>query len=312
VPVWTEVAERFEAHTRRALWLTQVLQRILAALESDGIQAIPYKGPLLADRLYGNVAFRQYTDLDILIHLGDLPKATATLGELGLSPHLQLSRAQHQAYVTSHYEYAFDGFGAANLVELRWRILPTFYAVDLDTEGLFQRARPFDLLGTTTLTLSPEDLFVVLCAHAAKHLWGRVSWIYEIARLSESESMDWRAVEKQVRELGMERMVAVTASLAQSLFGIKIRRMPEHDAMISNITERVAQRLAAGEQPDTESVGYFREILQLRERPSDRRTFVWRLATTPSVSEWESVRLTEALFPLYRGVRLLRLLRRIG
>ena len=47
-------------------------------------------------------------------------------------------------------------------------------------------------------------------------------------------------------------------------------------------------------------------MLCLRERSGDRWRFGSRLLFTPGLGEWSLVKLPEPLFPLYRGVRLLR------
>src|SRR5262249_32000457 len=52
------------ANTRRALLLTRELFRTLEHLKSRHILALPYKGPVLAQFLYGDVAMRQTGDLD--------------------------------------------------------------------------------------------------------------------------------------------------------------------------------------------------------------------------------------------------------
>jgi len=49
-----------------------------------------------------------------------------------------------------------------------------------------------------------------------------------------------------------------------------------------------------------------RWMLRQRERSTDRWRFVTRLALMPSVGEWKAIRLPEPLFPLWRGVRLVR------
>jgi hypothetical protein len=71
-----------------------------------------------------------------------------------------------------------------------------------------------------------------------------------------------------------------------------------------------AERLARGATYDFESTEYFRLILKLRERRVDRFRYLWRLATTPGVGDVAAVRLPEALFPLYRVVRIGRLMRK--
>jgi hypothetical protein len=85
-----------------------------------------------------------------------------------------------------------------------------------------------------------------------------------------------------------------------------------NDAVVTHVAAEIVGRLVVGEQPETESLAYFRQILHLRERALDKLRFVFRLASTPSVGEWEAVRFPQPLFPLYRVVRLVRLARRLG
>jgi hypothetical protein len=72
-----------------------------------------------------------------------------------------------------------------------------------------------------------------------------------------------------------------------------------------------AERLARGAAYDFESTKYFRLILQLRERRADRWRFLCRLFWTPGASDVGTARLPEPLFPLYRIVRIGRLMRKL-
>ncbi len=112
-----------------------------------------------------------------------MPRIRDAVRELGYTPHLSLSEAEERAYLKSGYEYAFDGAAGPNLLEVQWAIQPRFYAVDFDMDALFQRGVTITVAGHPMKTPSLEDLFLVLSAHAAKHVWGRLIWLCDIARL---------------------------------------------------------------------------------------------------------------------------------
>src|SRR5262249_20276675 len=59
------------------------LARILDGLAQNGIDAIPFKGPVLAIQAYGDIGLRAFRDLDFLIREADLPRAMTVLGDLG-------------------------------------------------------------------------------------------------------------------------------------------------------------------------------------------------------------------------------------
>ena len=305
--------QRYEANARRALWLTQELLRVLEHLESHGIAALAYKGPVLAELLYGDVAQRQFSDLDVLVQRSDVPRVKSALRELGYEPAIQLTKRQERAYLASGYEYVFDRGSQRNLLEIQWQILPRFYAIDFDMDQIFQRAASVKLAGRSVRTLCPEDLLVVLSVHAAKHAWMRLSWLCDLAQLARSRAIDRDAVSLQARRLGVERIVGTTFSLADVLLNSKLTlplRSP--GAGLRTIWEQIIPAMAEGAEYEVESISYFRLMLRLRERWRDRLRFLCRLASTPGPGEWSAVRLPDRLFPLYWLVRVFRLAARLA
>ncbi len=304
-----------ERNARHTLWLTRELLRILKRLDSYGIFALPYKGAVLAEILYGNVTLRQFSDLDLLIHSSDLPRIKSAFAELGYQRGIELAPREERDYLKSGYEYTFDSVQGRNLVEVQWRILPRFYSVDFDVEGFFTRAVPFTLGGMTLRTLCAEDLILVLCVHAAKHAWQQLSWLCDIAELAQSTQVDWNAVHQQAKHLGIQRMVAVSFFLAHKLLQKPLPHIVQaqlkKDLSIENLASEIIPMLVRGDDYDTESISYFRWMISVRERWRDRVKFLWRLFTTPSVGEWSAIRLPGPLFPLYRVVRVFRLLSRM-
>jgi len=308
----TKLRRAYQENARKTLWFTNELLRSLKHLADNGIRAVPYKGPALAQVLYGDVTARQFSDLDILVDPQDVASARTALGNLGYRPTIELTPAEERAYAESGYEYSFDGPAGPHLLELQWRILPKFYAIELEVAELFARAHSTQIGGESVQGLHADDLLLVLCVHAAKHVWGQLSWISDIGRLAQSPEIDWKEVWNRARVLGIRRIVALSLVLARDLTGLEmplcavewIGQDEEMDSLLREILRGLHSHW------NTESVAYFQLMMRLRERWSDRAKFVSRLTATPSVSEWKSVRLPETLFPLYRGVRVARLMRR--
>jgi predicted nucleotidyltransferase len=315
-----------ENNARQTLWFTRELFRILEKLNSYGVPALPYKGPVLAELLYGNVTMRQFSDLDLLVHSSDLPRLKSALAELGYEPGVELTEREESDYLKSGYEYTFDSKQGRNLLEVQWRILPRFYSVDFDLNGLFQRSVPCTVSGMTLRTLCTEDLMLALCVHAAKHAWQQLSWLCDIAELARSHQIDWNAVQEQAKHLGIERIVAVSFFLAHKLLETPLQdvipaqeqkgapsklRLGGDFASIENLANEIIPTLAEGADYNTESTSYFRLMIRVRERWQDRVKFLWRLIFTPSVAEWSVIRLPAPFFPLYRVVRVFRLISRL-
>jgi hypothetical protein len=305
----------FQTNLHKSLLLSRELIRIVDHLAAHGLDAMPYKGLALAEVLYGDIALRQSGDIDLLVRPRDVPRIRDAVRELGYTPHTTLTAPQERAYLKSGYEYAFDGAAGPNLLELQWAILPRFYAVDFSMEDLFQRAAMLTVAGHPMRTPSREDLFLVLCVHAAKHVWGRLVWLCDIAQLMNAPDLDWKWIGAQAKELGIVRILRVTMLAANGLLRARIpadaeQRLPT-DAEAAPLAEEIQRLIVSDASYNTESTAYFRLMMRLRERCADRWTFAQRLVITPGASEWNAVRLPRPLFPLYRLVRLSRLASRM-
>ena len=66
-------------------------------------------------------------------------------------------------------------------VDLHWRILPRYFASAFDYEDVWQSLESTAFWGRTIPVLRPELLLLLLCAHGAKHAFGRIGWICDIA-----------------------------------------------------------------------------------------------------------------------------------
>jgi hypothetical protein len=305
----------YEANLRRNLWFSTELSRIARHFESKNLRAVPYKGPVLAQEVYGDQGLRSYSDIDFLVTSADFARAKQTLAELGYRPTLAQTAAVERFSLWAGYERSFDGAAGKHLVELQWALLPYFYGVDLRVEDLATRAGRINIGGSEVACLSPEDCVIVLCLHAAKHLWTRFIWLSDIAEAASMESVDWSLIIARAEALGVVRMLGVSFWLARNVLRSKLPAAAEEmvggDARVSAVGAEFAERLRGGVTYNFESTQYFRLILKLRERRSDQLRYLWRLVWTPGTGDIAAVQLPEALFPLYRIVRISRLMRKI-
>jgi hypothetical protein len=333
----------YAANLRRNLWFAAELQRILRHFAQKNVRALPYKGPVLAQSAYGDLALRTFSDLDLLISPNDFARAKQSLAELGYRPSKPFTPAVERLWLRTGYERSFDGPAGKNLVEVQWSLLPRFYAVDARAadfafDDLLARSGRIALGSPGTRAprahsvpadsapvdparshlephipcLSPEDSLLVLCLHAAKHLWTRLIWVADIAESLRTPNLDVSQVITRAHGLGISRILGLSFWLAKNLLGA---RLPEGahelltgDPAIPPLGQACAARLARCGTYDFESAEYFRQTLHLRERSRDRWRYIWRLASTPGSGDIDAVALPEALFPLYRAIRLARLL----
>jgi len=307
---------RYRENAHKALWFTGELLRTISRFESAGIKALAYKGPVLAKTLYGDVAERQYSDLDILIRPEDVPKARTLLVAAGHACYPELREQEEPAYINSGCGYVFHTAAGRNLLDLQWRIVPRFYSIDFAMADFLDRADEITVGGRAVRTLCAEDLLLVLCVHAAKHVWVQLSWLCDITKLVNCGRLDWNAIRHEAQRLGIERIVNVNLLLAHKLLGMPLPSViGQHvieDPSTTVLADEILPIIKHSANYETESAAYFRLMLRLRERWQDRARLLSLLMFTPSVSEWNTVRLPKSLQPMYRVVRLSRLAKRLA
>jgi len=305
----------YEANLRRSLWFAAELARVMQHFARTRLQVMPYKGPVLAQAVYGDLGLRSFSDLDFLISPADFERAKQALAEIGYRPATDLTLAVERLWLRIGYERSFDGAAGKHMVELQWALLPHFYGVDLSVEDLLSRSGRTTVGGYEVPCLSPEDSLLALCLHAAKHLWTRLIWLADIAETLRTQTIDYSLVFSRARALGIARILGVSFWLVNNLLRAEIslpaKEMIATDPPVLALGSEFAARLARGAVYDFESTEYFRLILKLRERRGDRRRYLWRLVWTPGVGDIAAVRLPEAFFSLYRIVRMGRLMRKL-
>ena len=115
---FVEAVERARReHRAAALARLARLEVVLAALREHGIAAASLKGPLLAERVHGDVGLRSPGDLDMLVAPGDLHAASEVLQGLGHLPPADPLDARGLPRL-----HLALGHATEPAVELHWRV----------------------------------------------------------------------------------------------------------------------------------------------------------------------------------------------
>jgi hypothetical protein len=187
-----QLQSHYYANAARNLLLAEELLKILHLFEGHKIRAIPYKGPVLAASIYGNLALREFGDLDILVHERDYQSARRLLIRRGFRP-----RIEHE------WEEEFRDGSGRFAVDLHRRIASRDFPSPLNFDYLSKRLRPVDLAGTTAATLCPEDTLLMLGMQVTKDGNLQLSKICDIAELLRvHQQLNWAQVLKETKRLG--------------------------------------------------------------------------------------------------------------
>jgi hypothetical protein len=277
VPAWHSERLTEEAYqiAQWNVYRTGELLRLAVELEAEGIPALLAKGPVLAHKAYGDVAMREFLDLDLVVRERDRRAAEALLSRRYRRCRTKLRADRHRA---EDYETVFrHESGAA--VELHWRLHVPREGFAIDYDRLFSGAVRTTLFGREILDLSPEEWIVQLSIHGARHRYHRLHWLVDLAALITSHTgIDWLRVEALATEARARRCVYLTLFLLEELL-----RMPVPTPLAAQSRRQLAVRRMAGGvarrlcQGECRGFGDFGEAyywgMELQDRPFDRARY---------------------------------------
>lgn len=300
--------DEFDINVIHCLKLAAELREVLGFLD---VPAIPFKGPLLAIQAYGSVSYRQFDDLDLLIHREDFPIAKAALLERGYLMIDKLSAHQEAAFLKSRHHCQFLNPRRGTFLEIHWQIAPKIYSFSLNVSDIFERSEKVKVFGQDMLTLSREDTLLALSEHGTRHYWSRLAWICDIAKLCQSE-LDWHETLDRAECLGIKRATHLAVSLARDILGAEAPNLPTEnvDKTTALLEREVLERLFSKISPTDPKTELF--YIRARERSQDKlRYYIYR-AILPTQEDWNCINLPASLFPFYSLVRPVRLMNRYG
>jgi Uncharacterised nucleotidyltransferase len=310
-----QLRDNFDDNSRRNLFLAKELLDLLHLFETHEISAIPFKGPVLAASVYGNLTLREFSDLDLIIHKQHVAKARELLVSQGYRPQFALNDTQEAAFVRTYSAQSFLRDDGKVVVDLHWTMTSRDFSFPLDPERLWERPEAISLGGKEVLTLSQENLLLFLCVHGGKHGWERLGWICDIAEIIRSrKEMDWRTVMDQARALKSERMLFLGLYLASDLLEatlpeevrVKVHSDPAVKSLATQVTERLFREVSPGVFES------WRFQVRIRDRLRDGCRYCFGLVMTPTGLELTLVPLPAVLFPLYYVLRPMRLVWKHG
>jgi hypothetical protein len=245
-----QLKRHYIENSARNIILTAELCRLINSFRDEGIEAIPYKGPVLALFAYGNIALRRFVDLDVIVKKSDVLKARDILLTCGYKPSKSLSSSQQELLLRTQHNLQFSRDNHRLIIELHWEVAPHLFASTVSGERLWQDLITLDLNGTPVKTFSAEDLLFSLCVHGSRHLWERLGWICDVAELMARRTLDWTRLLERAASADTERMFLLGVHLAARLLDaplpIEVKQRCDSDLRLSSLAENIIEHLFNG------------------------------------------------------------------
>jgi hypothetical protein len=256
---------RFLANAQRNLVLSAELLRVVDLFNKHDVRAIPYKGPILAARLYGDVSLRQCSDLDVIVPVSDVEKAYSLLVANGYRTQNQIRCEELQGIIQNGKDLVLR-HDSGIIFELHWSITANPDPIQISPDLLWKNLTAFRIADRTFTIHAPEDLLLILCIHGGKHRWQYLGWLCDIAELIRCyPALNWMQVIENASNLRARRILLLGLLLARDVLGAEL---PEH------VDRAVDTDHVLGELGDEVKGWIFREVPIVLEPGEDQRYYM--------------------------------------
>lgn len=192
----------------RNMYLYAELRRIVEVFREKDVEVMVLKGAALAEMVYGNIALRSFSDLDLLVRKEDLPYADKIMLGLGYSSYA--GGKSQEWYRNNHYHLnPYFHPDRSTVVEVHWHITEQLLQIGID--DWWKRARVTKIASCRVLVPSPEDMLIHSCLHLYNHGYDK-SLLRGISDISETlryykDEVNWEQFENEVDEYEINKLV---------------------------------------------------------------------------------------------------------
>ena len=307
IPAYEKLIEIRLEHSKRALNYAIHAIRIYQKFTENNISHCFFKGPLLSLELYGDIGYRNFGDIDILVEKKDIETAKSTIEDLDFKciyPKLDLSEKQKQInYCISHH-YQFTHPVQAIHVELHWSITNPKSFFGLETEEIISSSSKLKVSNYELPYISTIENLVYQAAHGSIHQWYRLFWLKDFSELLLKYSNDEiKNAWVLSKELKLEKCFWQACILSHLIYKIDLPdfinfrinknliKIPLNSIHINDLSQQ-------GLKGKIKFVFY-----RLQMKPDFKYYFelIYRLRT--HLSDWELLKLPKHLFFLYYLLR---------
>ncbi len=210
------------------------LDDLIERLNAKGIPLVLLKGAHLAEFVYEDIALRPMSDLDILVREEHLSRVVQTAFDAGYR--FFFDENPEKAKFSRDYDYCiapeFRHFQllehpeTKSLLEIHCFIADKDSSFEIPPAELWRNAQPAMFHNRPVFLLSPEDLIIHLCLHAAyDHLFEfGLSALCDIAIAVKhyGEILDWEEIRRRSNRWRTRQCLQLSLHFTKKLLGAEI------------------------------------------------------------------------------------------
>jgi hypothetical protein len=195
--------------------LSQVAEflEIAALLNNADIWFIPFKGPLLSYRIYGDATCRISKDFDLLVLPESMSDVIALLRTMGYTPrsfNWPGPGSRRNRILAAANQICFVHPEKHASVEVHWRLLkfPAISPARVD-KAIAEHTTTINFSGLQLRQFTLEFELLQLVIHGGLHTWSRLKWLLDIHEIVKRYRIDGDKFSALVKEFRAQRMVGL-------------------------------------------------------------------------------------------------------
>ena len=211
--------------TLRSMQQLAVCNSFVEAFRKEGLEAIPFKGPVLAHTLFGNMGERHSSDLDILVRNKDTRRIIELATREGFElkfPKTGLSDRQLDYYSRYKKDIGLHNREQGIFLELHYSFENYLGLSSSDMDLFVQNTEEVRIGELRFQSMNNHYTFLYLLMHGGVHQYRRLFWLRDVAQALNSWELDHQKVLSDAKTMGIERLLGIGLELAGEFFNVDI------------------------------------------------------------------------------------------
>ncbi len=229
--IFKELKKDYFLNATKNSLIFEELAKVLEIFRKAGLKVIILKGAVLAEKMYGNLALRSMTDVDLLVKKEDLWRLDEQLKILGYKPSdIAVEEIDFSSTYLTTLDYRSLSAKSPSF-HIHWHFVNSTipnesYIKNIKIEDIWRDAEKTKIAGAKTLVMAPHHFLIHLSEHALRvtHSLSKLSFFCDIDETVNyyQEKLDWERVIRESLKFNLNRMVYPSLYFTAKFLGTKI------------------------------------------------------------------------------------------
>jgi hypothetical protein len=269
--------------------LFQSIEKVALSFKKDHIDAIVFKGLMLAGSVYKDIGLRPMGDVDLLLKRKDVARADQVLRRNGFHPEFELKDFENLSsgqYRNSLVYRSADSVPVS--VHIHWHVVnfsPFHKSVlqKINLDRVWHESTPLHIGKAEMRTFSLYHQIIFLSMHAVNHSFHPLVRLCDISELlrAEKDEIDWERLVNEAFAFNLSKSVYYVLYLLSEMFDVEIPQAVLHrlrPRRVGMIERTFLSSVLAGTPILT---GEWLICFGMNETLKDRFLFLWELLFPP-------------------------------